>query len=124
MQVLIVDDHVGYRTVASAVVAATTGFELMGVADSVDEARRKVASGPPPDLVLMDVNLGDESGVDLTRELAEAHPSMNVLLVSVLRRDELPPEAETCGAIGYLPKARLSPAALEAARAGEYDWRP
>lgn len=123
--VFIVDDHLGYRNIASAVVAATPGLTVVGVAASTEEALSAFGDDQPAvGLVLMDVNLGEESGTDLTRLITAARPEAKVLLVSVLQRDELPTDAETCGAFGYLPKGELSPSALEGALAGQYDWRP
>ncbi len=122
--VFIVDDHAGYRAVAAAVIDATPGFTLVGSAATGSAALQRIPSTHPgPDLVLMDVNLGDQCGIDITSALIEMLPNIVVLLVSTLDRDDLPEGAETSGAIGYLPKQRLSPATLEQAGNGAYDWR-
>lgn len=123
--VVIVDDHVSYRGVAAAVVEATPDFELVGTASSAESALELLLSiDPPPDLVLMDVNLGERSGIDVTREVCAARPGLKVVLVSALAIEDLPADSRTSGAAGYLPKLLLSPASLERMAQGSYDWRP
>ena len=123
--VFVVDDHASYRSVAVAVIEAAPGFDLAGSAATAGDAVRQVLSATPaPDLVLADVNLGDDSGVEVTRAITSARPGVKVVLVSALAADDLPGDAVGCGAAGYLPKAQLSPATLEEVWAGAYDWRP
>lgn len=123
--VFIVDDHPGYRSVAGAVVESTAGFQLAGMADSAERAVDAIlAADPPPDLVLMDVNLGDGNGIDVTRDLLARSPGIRVVLVSTVAVEDLPATAARSGASGYVPKSILSPATLEQAHAGTYDWRP
>ncbi len=123
--VFIVDDHPGYRSVAGAVVEAADGFQLAGMTDSADHAVDAIlATEPRPDLVLMDVNLGDGNGIEVTRALLARSPATRVVLVSTLALEDLPATAARCGASGYLPKSTLSPATLEQVNAGTYDWRP
>lgn len=124
-RVFVVDDHAGYRAVAAAVIEATPGFVLVGSSASADEAIAAVlAVDPVPDLILMDLNLGERSGVEVAEALTRAGPKMSIILVSTLAADELPPGVRDCGASGYFPKVTLCPAVLEHARAGAYDWRP
>lgn len=113
--VLVVDDHPGFRSAASALVDATEGLEMVGSAGAASEARLVLAAGDPPGLILMDINLGDDSGIDLTRSIVEASPEIRVVLVSTLQPDELPRGAATCGAVGYIPKSKLSPDTLHEA---------
>lgn len=123
MAVFIVDDNRGYREVAAAVIDATPGFELAGSATSSVEAVDAIlACRHQPDLVLMDINLGPASGLEVTRTVTTLRPTIRVVLVSTLHPEELPIEARSSGATGYLPKAILSPAVLQAAHTGAYDW--
>lgn len=122
--VFIVDDNAGYRSAARAVVDATAGFQLAGMADSAEHAVEAIlATDPRPDLVLMDVNLGDGNGIDVTRELLTRSPGTRVVLVSTLAEEDLPPTVVGSGASGYLPKSTLSPVTLEQIHASTYDWR-
>lgn len=123
VSVVVVDDSPAYLTVARAVVEATAGFDLVATASTAADAVETIAAmTPPPDLVLLDINLADDSGLDVARAVAGDRPSMRVVLVSTLTADDLPVGARHCGAAGYLPKVALGPASLRAAAAGAYDW--
>ena len=122
--VFIVDDHPEFRAVAAAMVDATEGFRFVGSADSASGALDELLNAEtPPDLVLMDINLGDGNGVEVARRLIEQKPSIRVVFVSTLERDELPDAVDTVGAAAYLPKRTLSPLALEEVNTKTYDWR-
>jgi response regulator of citrate/malate metabolism len=123
--VVVVDDSPAYLAVAEAVVEATPGFHLVGTATTIAGAVAVIAGLTViPDLVLLDVNLGEASGLDVARAVAGGRPSMRILLVSTLSADDLPPDARHCGAGGYLPKVALGPVSLRAAAAWAYDWTP
>ena len=62
-----------------------------------------------PDLVLMDINMGALDGIEATRAITGADPSVRVILVSTYALDDLPPGARTSGAIAYVNKDELSP---------------
>ena len=123
--VFIVDDHGGYRSVAAAVVGATPGFVLVGSAATTGEMLEALARLPSsPDLLLLDVNLGAESGIDAARAVRTTHPATKVVLVSTLRLEELPPGFDSCGADGYLSKMQFGTTTLARVWAGAYDWAP
>jgi DNA-binding NarL/FixJ family response regulator len=111
-RVFVVDDTTWFRSAAEAVIAATEGFEFAGSAASAAEGARALENAVQPDLVLMDVDLGDGSGIELTARLTDVRPELRILLVSTLDRQDLPAGADTCGAIGFLSKIDLSPAML------------
>lgn len=113
VRVLVVDDQAPFRVAARAVLDRTEGFELVGEAVSGDEAIAQ-AGDLRPDLVLMDVYLGDRDGISVTETVTSADPGVMVLLISTYSVDELPPAARSCGARGYVNKARLSPSVLRA----------
>jgi DNA-binding NarL/FixJ family response regulator len=121
--VFVVDDHDAYRRVAAAVIEATPGFVWSGEAADLASALEAIgAANPLPDVVLVDVNLGPDSGLDLAAELTLRHPELRAVLISTLSTDELPPEAETCGAVAFLSKSDLGPTALEAVATGSGRW--
>jgi DNA-binding NarL/FixJ family response regulator len=105
---MIVDDQQPFRAAARAVVARVPGFELIAEVDSGEEAVAASAR-TSPDLVLMDINMGDLDGIEATRRITAADPSIRVILVSTYAVDDLPPGAGTCGAIAYVNKDELSP---------------
>ncbi|MDN3352753.1 response regulator [Actinomadura sp. DC4] len=107
MRCLIVDDNARFLVTARGVLERD-GITVVGVAsdsasafDLVDRLR--------PDLVLVDVCLGDESGVDLADRLTEASLSKpTVILISTYPEDDFADIVAGCTALGFLPKSELS----------------
>lgn len=120
--VFVIDDNEGYRRVATEVVLANDQFTLLGAAASWSEARQHFDSGPRPDLVLLDINLGEESGIDVATELTSQWPDIKVVLISTLAISDLPTHSRSCGASGFLPKSQLGPRQVTEAWLGAYDW--
>jgi DNA-binding NarL/FixJ family response regulator len=86
--VLAVDDHPQFLAAAKAVVEATPGFAWAGGASSGEEALATAAGGEP-DLILVDVNMPQMDGFELTRRLRLSHPRTLVALISAQRPEEL-----------------------------------
>jgi DNA-binding NarL/FixJ family response regulator len=108
VRVMIVDDQQPFRAAARAVVERVAGFALVAEVDSGEDAVARCASDAP-DLVLMDINMGALDGIEATRLITGADPSIRVILVSTYALDDLPPGAPTSGAIAYVNKDELSP---------------
>ncbi len=109
--VLIVDDQMPFRTAARSVVGATPGFEVVGEAKSGEAAIEQVTA-LSPQLVLMDINMDGMSGIEATRRITDAHPGTKVILLSTYDADDLPADARTCGAVGYVHKEQFGPDVL------------
>ena len=114
VRVLIVDDQAPFRRAARAVVTLTPGFEVVGEAETGEDAVAMVAEHHP-DLVLMDINMPGIDGCEATRRITSARPGTVVLLVSTYDADDLPADAPACGASEYVHKEDLGPDVLEAA---------
>ena len=111
VRVLIVDDQEPFRQVARMVVELTSGFEVVGEAETGEDSviTSRVLK---PDLVLMDVNLPGISGLEATEQiLAEPSPPV-VLVLSTYEPDEYAPRAAEAGAAAYIPKSVFDPQAL------------
>jgi len=103
LRVLVVDDHPIWRDgVARDLEAA--GFTVCGTAGDAAQALR-VATATRPDVVLLDLQLPDGSGVDVARQLGVLSPPPRILVLSASgeRQDVL--DAMTAGATGYLVKS-------------------
>jgi two-component system invasion response regulator UvrY len=109
--VLIVDDQAPFRRAARAVVTATPGFEVVGEAESGEEAV-DLATDLGPGLVLMDINLPGINGIEATRRITTANPGVVTVLLSTYREEDLPPGADDCGAAAYVHKEEFGPAVL------------
>jgi CheY-like chemotaxis protein len=106
VRVLIVDDQSVFRAVMRTAVEDTHGFEVVGEAESGESALELVPA-VQPDFVVMDVRMPGLDGLETARLLAERHPGIAVLLLSVTPF----PAAEAAPA-PVLDKAELGPRML------------
>ena len=111
VHVLVVDDQAPFRAAERAVLSRLPGFALVAEAASGEEAV-EVAATLAPDLVLMDINMGAVDGIEATRQITTRRPATKVILVSTYGLEDLPPDARSSGAIGYVNKDELSPRAI------------
>jgi DNA-binding NarL/FixJ family response regulator len=105
LRCLLVDDSEAFLASASSLLSAQ-GLEIVGVALSGAEAVG-LAESLQPEVALVDVQLGHENGLDVTRRLAVAAPSTRVILISSHSKDELGDLITEGPAIGFLPKPAL-----------------
>lgn len=110
VDVLIVDDQESFLDATSAMIGVTSGFRVVGVATSGSQALERVRKAPV-DLVLLDVNLGDERGIDVWRALRALTNGPAVVLMSAYRREELDLDIDGAGT-PFIAKDELSPARL------------
>jgi two-component system, NarL family, response regulator DesR len=80
VRVLIVDDDGAFRRTAARVLA-DRGYDVVGEAETIAQARIAVGQSLP-DAVLLDIQLPDGNGISLAAELADLHPDVRVLLTS------------------------------------------
>src|SRR4051794_33758169 len=109
-RVLVVDDQTPFRRAARAVVTMTPGFDVVGEAETGEQAV-ELAEELAPELVLMDVMLPGISGIEATRRLVDSHPDTVVVLLSTYDLDELPGAAAS-GAVSYVAKDTFGPDVL------------
>ncbi|MGI5131908.1 response regulator [Pseudonocardia sp. CA-107938] len=112
VRLMVVDDQQPFRAVAARVAARTPGFELVGQAETGEDAVT-AARDLRPDLVLMDVQLPGISGIEAASQVACAVPAAVVVLCSTYRRDDLPFPLNSPGVAAYLHKEELRPSALQ-----------
>ena len=110
--VLIVDDHPSFRASARAILEAD-GFEVAGEAED-GESALDAAGRLHPDVVLLDVQLPDLDGFEVTRRLTSNGGGPCVVLVSSRDGSDFGPLVESSGARGFVPKSELSGAAVTA----------
>ncbi|UJW34156.1 response regulator transcription factor [Saccharothrix sp. AJ9571] len=114
ISVMVVDDHPIWRD-GVARDLGVHGFEVLATAPDGDAAIR-IAKTVRPDVVLMDMNLGETSGVTATRAITGALPETKVLVLSASGEHEDVLEAVKAGASGYLVKSASSTELAEAVR--------
>jgi DNA-binding NarL/FixJ family response regulator len=109
-RILIVDDHAGFRASARRMLESG-GFDVVGEADD-GAAALEAVQDLAPDLVLLDVQLPDASGIDLATHLS-ANGGAAVILTSSRPSDQLGPDLTSSGALGFIPKDELTVSAIE-----------
>jgi DNA-binding NarL/FixJ family response regulator len=110
--VLIVDDHQGFRE-RTRTLLESEGFEVIAeAADGAEALARADETGP--DVVLLDVQLPDLDGFEVTRRLREGNPAPAIVLVSSRDASDYGEQIASCGARGFVPKGELSGEAVRA----------
>ena len=108
LRCLIVDDNESFLDVAASCLDGEE-LEVLGTATTSAEALRQVAE-QKPDIVLVDINLGEESGFEVARVLVERFPHMasGVVLISTRAETDFGGLIKTSPAAGFIPKSQLS----------------
>ena len=107
---LIVDDNSLFLE-SSADLLRREGLDVVGVASNSAQAIQLV-SELRPDVTLVDIDLGDEDGLELTRQLSDTSAAPKVILVSTHSADDLAQLIAASPALGFVPKTRLSAQAI------------
>jgi DNA-binding NtrC family response regulator len=111
MKILIVDDQRGARLLLSKILQALPDVTL-AEAKSLAEAIASIDASPP-DLVLLDIRLSDDSedrgGLDLLRKVSKTHPGLVVVIVTASSEIDVIRQAMRLGAKDYILKDELSP---------------
>jgi DNA-binding NarL/FixJ family response regulator len=117
MRVMIVDDHPMWRDAVGRDLTEA-GFEVVATVGEGAQALR-IAGSVRPDVVVLDLQLPDVSGVDVTRGLLAADPDVRVLILSASgeHRDVL--DAVKAGAAGYIVKSASRAELIDAVRRTE-----
>ncbi len=103
IRVLVVDDHAVVREGIRRVLTAGSGFQVVGEAADAEDGMA-LAREHEPDVVLLDIKMPGESGLELTQRLREAVPGSRVLILSMFDHGEYVLEAVRNGAHGYVLK--------------------
>ncbi|KXF85084.1 LuxR family transcriptional regulator [Rhodococcus ruber Chol-4] len=110
--VAVVDDHPVFRLGLVALLGTLDGIEVVAQASSVAEALEVITADV--DVVLMDLELGDGSGIEATRLLLGRFPELRVLVVTMHEDEDSLVASVRAGARGYLVKG-ADPSGVERA---------
>ncbi len=114
-KVFIVDDHCILREGLSHMINTEEDLMVCGETDNVSDALQAI-DGSQPDIVIVDISLGDGSGIRLTENLMYAHPGLMVLVLSMHDETEYAERCLKSGARGYIMKQESSKKVLSAIR--------
>jgi DNA-binding NarL/FixJ family response regulator len=112
MRYLLVDDNEAFLE-ASRTLLSSEGLDVVGTAATAAECVR-AAEALDPDVILVDVDLGAESGLALADRLANVPAGWEVIFMSTHSAEDYAELAAQAGALGFLAKSELCRDAVEA----------
>jgi DNA-binding NarL/FixJ family response regulator len=113
IKVAIVEDNTKVRESLSALISGSEGFRFAGAFPNAEVALKRLPI-EWPDVVLMDINLPQMSGIELVEKLKTQRPSLYVIMLTVYADNEMIFESLKKGASGYLLKKTAPAKILEA----------
>jgi DNA-binding NarL/FixJ family response regulator len=122
LQIVIVEDHLAVRK-GVELLLRSEGMRVIGVAETPAAGARMIAERKP-DVAIIDIMLGDESGLDVARAVLADDPDAGILMYTAEEGEPIVREALECGARGFALKSGAPDELLAAIRAvaagGEY----
>jgi DNA-binding NarL/FixJ family response regulator len=103
MRLMLVDDHAILRDGLKNLLEIEDDIEVVGEAESGEEAIKKIRDCRP-NIILMDINMPNMNGIELTATLKTLHPHIKILVLTMHSHDEYFMAAIRAGADGYLLK--------------------
>jgi two-component system, NarL family, invasion response regulator UvrY len=104
VKILIVDDHDLVRFGIRKILQETEGFDIVGEAESGDEALQ-LTRNTNPDVILLDVKMpGSMDGIEATKRLLRVKPNVKIIIVTAHSEDPFPSRLLQAGAMGFLTK--------------------
>jgi two-component system nitrate/nitrite response regulator NarL len=121
VRVLIVDDHPLLRAGLRMLLESQPGITVVAETDSCASALEATAH-KQPDIILLDLDLGEQNALDCLPDLLEAANQVRVIILTGIRDAELHQEAVRLGAVGLVLKEQATETlinAIECVQAGE-----
>lgn len=102
-KIILVDDHEVVRVGLGLIIGNNPKFEVVGYAKNLQETLEGIKQYSP-DIVVLDIRLQGESGIDVCKQVRALYPDIKVLILTSFGDDELVMQAIMAGANGYLLK--------------------
>jgi DNA-binding NarL/FixJ family response regulator len=103
LRILVVDDHPLFQEALRELIHRQPGWRVCGKATDAAEAMRLLQE-TKPDMVIVDISLGDSSGIDLIKDISAKDPDLPMLVVSMHDESLYSEVAIRAGARGYVMK--------------------
>jgi two-component system response regulator DevR len=115
IRVAICDDHVMVREALASVIEHEDGVHIVGIADSLASTNALIET-EVPEVLVMDVRLDGESGLDVARSVVANHPDVKVVMLTSFNSDEALVSAYELGASAFILKSGSSDALVQTIR--------
>jgi DNA-binding NarL/FixJ family response regulator len=115
ISVAIVEDDAGIRRSLEWLLKSTPEFSCVAACKNTEEALRLLPKAAPQ-VILMDINLPDRSGIECTARIKELFPEVQVVMITVYGDSEKVFDALRAGASGYILKRTPPEKILQAIR--------
>jgi len=112
-KVLVIEDFPLVRDSLISLIESGLGFEVCGHAGSGKEALKQVAM-QHPDLICLDLGLGDIDGFELIRQIRDLQKEAKIIVISMRREETYAEKALSAGALGYIMKSEAPENILKA----------
>jgi DNA-binding NarL/FixJ family response regulator len=116
VRVLVVDDYEAFRRFICSTLVKDSRIEIVGEASDGLDAVHK-AEELRPDLIVLDVGLPKQNGIEAARQIGKLVPESKILFLSLESSADVVKEALSVGARGYVAKARAGTELLAAVEA-------
>lgn len=113
IKVALVEDDANIRSALAGVLSSEPGVRCVGTFPDAESA----LVGIPkimPDVVLMDIQLPRQSGIECVRALKRSYPNLQFVMVTIFEDDDLVFKSLAAGAVGYMLKSAPPPEILDA----------
>ena len=107
LRILLADDHELVRRGIRGLLRARRGWKVVGEAVNGREAVEKT-SKLKPDVAIIDISMPDLDGLQATRQIREATPNTEVVILSMHESDQMVRRVLEAGALGYVLKSDLA----------------
>lgn len=111
----LVDDNADFRAEVSSLFGQTLEFKMVAACANGEEALRRLPK-KEPQVVLVDLNLPDMSGIEVVRQLRVSLPSARLLILTIEHDGRRLIDALAAGSVGYLVKTTTPERMLEAVK--------
>jgi DNA-binding NarL/FixJ family response regulator len=116
IRILITDDHKLMREGLKKIISEERDMQIVGEARNAQEALDYVRDHPDLDLVLLDISMPGQSGLEALPQLRRSRPDVQVLMLSMHTEERLVTRALSTGAAAYVNKDSAADELVDAIR--------
>ncbi|MFB6468659.1 response regulator [Cytobacillus sp. Hz8] len=103
VNIMVVDDHPVFRSGLKAILSNEDEFQIVGEAQSGEEAIIKVQE-VQPDIIIMDINMPGIDGIEAAREIKKSYPKVKIIYLTMFSDEAFLKEGLNAGGQGYVLK--------------------